>query len=524
MCNIICYINRQKKYYLYLNCVSIVSVIQVMKEIILKPLILILFVNFWLQGCDKSDNELNPSIEVQDFVWRGLNAYYLYQEDINDLSDRRFSSNQQLESYLSGYDTPGAIFNSLKKSTDSRSELIENFEINDLPLPLRTSFTSGMEFRLFKDSNILDTIIGVVSHILPNSQASNTNLSRGDFFYGVINDQTDTIFLREDNYKALLLDYPQDTLKLLMAYYDGDSLAKNDMRVDLVKKNYQYSPILLKNIFNLGAKNVGYLLYNNDFSDNYIEDINATILEFKNQSVNELIIDLRYAVGSYSDARTVSEIASMITGQFTDETFIKETWNTKSQTWFELNQPDSVITKFPTRLQNNTMISSLNLTDVYIILNGDGYSGSSATELLINSLKPYINVHVLGNKTRGDNLGAINLYDSPDYDAFNVNPNHTYSLRPSVLTFSNKEDETYNSGIIPTVSLCTSEDPLNLGELGEISEPLLDEILQYITTGDSGLNLTCNPFELEILYNSINSQRIFDRGTFIKQDLPNLGR
>lgn len=495
-----------------------------MKEIILKPLILILFVNFWLQGCDKSDNELNPSIEVQDFVWRGLNAYYLYQEDINDLSDRRFSSNQQLESYLSGYDTPGAIFNSLKKSTDSRSELIENFEINDLPLPLRTSFTSGMEFRLFKDSNILDTIIGVVSHILPNSQASNTNLSRGDFFYGVINDQTDTIFLREDNYKALLLDYPQDTLKLLMAYYDGDSLAKNDMRVDLVKKNYQYSPILLKNIFNLGAKNVGYLLYNNDFSDNYIEDINATILEFKNQSVNELIIDLRYAVGSYSDARTVSEIASMITGQFTDETFIKETWNTKSQTWFELNQPDSVITKFPTRLQNNTMISSLNLTDVYIILNGDGYSGSSATELLINSLKPYINVHVLGNKTRGDNLGAINLYDSPDYDAFNVNPNHTYSLRPSVLTFSNKEDETYNSGIIPTVSLCTSEDPLNLGELGEISEPLLDEILQYITTGDSGLNLTCNPFELEILYNSINSQRIFDRGTFIKQDLPNLGR
>lgn len=495
-----------------------------MKEIILKPLILILFVNFWLQGCDKSDNELNPSIEVQDFVWRGLNAYYLYQEDINDLSDRRFSSNQQLESYLSGYDTPGAIFNSLKKSTDSRSELIENFEINDLPLPLRTSFTSGMEFRLFKDSNILDTIIGVVSHILPNSQASNTNLSRGDFFYGVINDQTDTIFLREDNYKALLLDYPQDTLKLLMAYYDGDSLAKNDMRVDLVKKNYQYSPILLKNIFNLGAKNVGYLLYNNDFSDNYIEDINATILEFKNQSVNELIIDLRYAVGSYSDARTVSEIASMITGQFTDETFIKETWNTKSQTWFELNQPDSVITKFPTRLQNNTMISSLNLTDVYIILNGDGYSGSSATELLINSLKPYINVHVLGNKTRGDNLGAINLYDSPDYDAFNVNPNHTYSLRPSVLTFSNKEDETYNSGIIPTVSLCTSEDPLNLGELGEMSEPLLDEILQYITTGDSGLNLTCNPFELEILYNSINSQRIFDRGTFIKQDLPNLGR
>ena len=68
------------------------------------------------------------------------------------------------------------------------------------------------------------------------------------------------------------------------------------------------------------------------------------------------------------------------------------------------------------------------------------------------------------------------------------------------------------------------EDPLNLGELGETSDPLLDEVLQYITTGDSGLNLICNPFELEMLYNSINSQRVFDQGTFIKQDLPNLGR
>ena len=43
----------------------------------------------------------------------------------------------------------------------------------------------------------------------------------------------------------------------------------------------------------------------------------------------------------------------MITDQLTDQIFIKETWNNKAQTWFELNQPDSVVTKFPTRLQNN---------------------------------------------------------------------------------------------------------------------------------------------------------------------------
>jgi len=182
----------------------------------------------------------------------------------------------------------------------------------------------------------------------------------------------------------------------------------------------------------LGVKKAGYLLYNNDFSANYIGDLNATMQEFKNESVNELIIDLRYSIGSDSYAKTISEIASMITGQFPNEIFIKETWNEKAQSWFELNQPDSVLTRYPTTIYNNETINSLNLSDVYIILNGEGFTGSSSIELLINGLRPYINVHVLGNTTSGSNLGSIYLYDSPDYDFNDVNTNHMYSVAPSV--------------------------------------------------------------------------------------------
>ena len=217
-----------------------------MKEIILKPLILILFISISLQSCDRTDDVLNPAIEVQDFVWKGLNAYYLYQEDIADLSDTRFSSDLQLENYLGGFETPVDIFNSLKFPSDSRSLLIDDYTIEDSPLPLRSSFTTGMEFGLFKDPNRLDSIIGFVSHILPLSEASSDSISRGDFFYAIINEEADTIHLKEDNYRALLLNYPQDTLKLLMANFNGDTLIVNNQRVDLVKKNYQYPPILLK--------------------------------------------------------------------------------------------------------------------------------------------------------------------------------------------------------------------------------------------------------------------------------------
>ena len=90
-----------------------------MKEIILKPLILILFVSISLQSCDRTDDVLNPAIEVQDFVWKGLNAYYLYQEDIADLSDTRFSSDLQLENYLVGFDTPVDVFTSSNLSCNN---------------------------------------------------------------------------------------------------------------------------------------------------------------------------------------------------------------------------------------------------------------------------------------------------------------------------------------------------------------------------------------------------------------------
>jgi hypothetical protein len=32
------------------------------------------------------------NLEVQDFIWKGLNQYYLWQPDVPNLSDDRFAS------------------------------------------------------------------------------------------------------------------------------------------------------------------------------------------------------------------------------------------------------------------------------------------------------------------------------------------------------------------------------------------------------------------------------------------------
>jgi len=473
---------------------------------------------FTLFSCAEDLYEIPENLIVHDFVWKGLNAYYLYQDEIEDLSDRRFNSDHELNTYLNTFSNYNLLFSNLLITNDNTSSLIEDYTTIVEP-ELRTAFTNGLEFGLIKEQDS-DTIIGYVLDILPLSYASSQQISRGDYFSAIINIDNDTINLTKENYDDLLLNYNQDTLKLVMVDYNGIDVTPNSKKTELVKKSYTYNPTRFERTYISDGNTIGYLMYNNDFSKNYIEDLNNTVLNFKNQNINEFILDLRYNIGSGSYVENIKKIATMITGQFSDNVFLKEEWNVKAQPWFLANQPDSLITKFPTKLNSTTNINSLNLTDIYIVLNGSNFTGSSTIELLINSLKPYINLHIIGTQTSGNNTGSITLYNSEDYDFPLRNETHTTALQPKVLRFFNKDDQTYENGFTANLSICPNEDILNLGILGETSDPILNLVLNYIS-GNNVVSSNCNPNNFEFIYNSINAQREIDKGVFIKQDLPN---
>ena len=52
---------------------------------------LIVFFLFTL-SCSKTDNDIPQDFVLNNFIWKGLNAFYLWQEDINDLKDTRFNN------------------------------------------------------------------------------------------------------------------------------------------------------------------------------------------------------------------------------------------------------------------------------------------------------------------------------------------------------------------------------------------------------------------------------------------------
>jgi carboxyl-terminal processing protease len=481
------------RYFLKATCVLIVAV-------------------FFIQ-CSK-EFVLPEDLVVKDFVWKGLNAYYLYQDEIPDLADRRFNSDEELNTYLSSFTDYTTLFSSLLTAADIKSSLLEEYSDVETILP-RIGFLNGMEFGIIEAPGNTENVIGYVTHILPNSDAFSKDIIRGEFFNAANGTQ-----LTQGNFESILMN-GSNSLRLTMVAFDGITATPNSKIVALEKQNYVYDPVFLEKTFAIGTDNIGYLMYNNDLSKEAINSLNEVFLRFKSQEVNELILDLRYNISGGSFAQNITHLASMIAGQFTDEVFIKEQWNAKAQAWFEANEPDSLLTKFPAKLNEISKDTSLNLTAVSIILNGTNFSGSSAIELLINSLNPYINVQVIGTQTRGNNTGAITLYNSEDYDFPLRNETHTVALQPIVLSFFNKNDQTYSNGFTPDIMLCPNEDILDLGILGDPSEAILERVLKSITSSGSSTNTTCNSNNYIFLYNSINAQRAFDSGNFIKQNLPN---
>ena len=429
------------------------------KSLIVGLLVLLFFIPL---GCsDMDDNAVPSSLQVKDFVWKGLNLYYLWQADVPNLADNRFANQSELNEFLTTYSSPEDLFNALRvpNTIDKYSVIFNDYSVLEGLLSGNT-LNNGMDYGLRYKTGSTTDIYGWVRYIIPNSDASTKAIYRGNIFFA-INGTPLTI----DNYKTLLAN---NTYTVNFADYDGGAITPNGQSVSLTKTNLAENPILLSTVINQGTHNIGYLMYNGFYSS-YDGQLNTVFGSFQSQNVTDLVIDLRYNSGG--SINTATKLASMITGQFTGQVFAKQQWNAKAQSYYLSNNPGSLENKFMGGL------NSLQLNKVYILTSK---SSASASELLINCLKPFINVVQIGDVTTGKNVGSITLYDSPNFGKSNVNPSHKYAMQPIVLKIVNKDNfGDYTTGISPTTLF--QEDASSLGVLGNNDEPLLNIAINQIT-------------------------------------------
>ncbi len=446
-----------------------------MKNIFKVSFILLIFV-FGLQSCTDDDDKLleDSGTVVQNFIWRGLNYYYLYQANVPDLADNKFANPIALNNFLTTKGSPEnafqqllykpvALFPASGQAIDRFSVLVDDYDVlENLFQGIRK--TSGLAISFKYKSGNSGPLIGYVRYIVAGSNASTTAVKRGDLFYAV-----NGIVITDANLNTI---FANDNFTLNFANLNGGVFTPNGIDIAFTKTLITENPVAVNALLTVGTKKVAYLMYNS-FTANFNQELNSAFGQIKSQNVSDLVLDLRYNGGG--SVQTSAYLASMITGQFDNQVFAKEIWNPRIQSFYESSNPKQLINLFTNNI-DGVLANNLNLTKIYVLTTS---RTASASELIINGLKPYIQVIQIGTTTIGKNSGSVTLYDSSNFGKSGRNTSHKYAMQPLTFKVANRDGfGDYQNGIVP--NHIVEEDIANLGILGNANEPLLKKALDLI--------------------------------------------
>ncbi|GAB2798011.1 S41 family peptidase [Rhabdobacter roseus] len=172
---------------------------------------------------------------------------------------------------------------------------------------------------------------------------------------------------------------------------DGTTVTKA-----LAIADYSLNTVLYTNTYDLPGHKVGYLVFNSFTGTPSQNELAAAFTNFETAGIDELVVDLRYNGGG--DVGTQEFLANRIAPSKVGSAapMYSVFHNAKLASW--------------NKTVNFTKAGNLNLSRVFFITT----SGSaSASELLINNLKPYMDVKLIGQVTHGKPVGmyGFNVMD-----------------------------------------------------------------------------------------------------------------
>ena len=127
-----------------------------------------------LFGCQSDDDNNVPSdLRINNFIWKGLNQYYLWQADVPDLADDRFANQSELNDFLRQYPDHFEFFDHLRvdPSIDRFSVLFSDYTVLEGILS-GTTKNNGVDFGLRYKSGSTSDIFGWVRYILQKPSES----------------------------------------------------------------------------------------------------------------------------------------------------------------------------------------------------------------------------------------------------------------------------------------------------------------------------------------------------------------
>jgi C-terminal processing protease CtpA/Prc len=408
-------------------------------------------------GCDKDDPENDSSSDayVNTWIYDNMKTYYLWKDHIPSATDKTLA--------------PDAYFASLLYKPDDRFSWIQENYTDLLNMLSGVQKEAGYDFSLYyKDAQHAD-IVGAITYVKPNSPASQQGLRRGDIFIAINGTK-----ITADNYRSLTGKMSEAHTLGLATHPDWDSVTQT---ITLSVVEYKENPIFLDTTYDIGGTKIGYFVYNFFARDNgdvslaYEKELNTLFGKFKTAGINDLIIDLRYNGGGA--VTTSIALSSMIANQNVSDIFgIAQYNDILTSEYRKKYGSDYDKDYFVDKIANTTIsINKLGMSRLYVIATG---GTASASELVINGLRPYMPVFIVGDTTYGKNVGSYSLYEQNS-------TRNKWGMQPIVVKFANKNGESdYGNGFAPNVVVSERDGGFPFKQLGDIEETMLQATLDHL--------------------------------------------
>jgi carboxyl-terminal processing protease len=277
-----------------------------------------------------------------------------------------------------------------------------------------------------------------IKAVYPGSSADKEGLTRGMQITAIDGKTLGKNFDAEVGSINALLENTVTSAKLSGIDKDGKTFTKT-----LTRTSYTSSPVYKDKIFNVNGKKVGYMFYgrfsqltNGDSSTPSDKNLDPVFARFADAGVQDLIIDLRYNGGGF--VNSAEYLVNLIAPSTATGTMYYELYNPlmqKNEAKILSHQPltdgagkiryaanGRMLTYADvdfSRAENTSVFSKKgNLTGVKNVIFIVSGSTASASELTINSLKPFVNVRLIGETTYGKPVGFFPVTLENRYDVF----------------------------------------------------------------------------------------------------------
>jgi carboxyl-terminal processing protease len=333
------------------------------------------------------------------------------------------------------------------RTLDSTFSYITSREAND-------AFYSESQFIGFGLSTTLGDVDLRVTQVFPESPASEAGLSRGDRIVELGGRPVSTLIASGDIDTAFGASEIGVEIDIVFVNQTGARRQSH-----MIKRLVTIPTVSLTQVYNVRGRRVGYIFFRNFVQPSY-EALDAAFAELFAAGVDELVLDLRYNGGGL--VNVAQHLASYIGGARTDGLVFAEYFHNDKNTF------RNHIIRFESKAQQ------LRLDRLIVVTTN---ASASASELVINALRPFMPVVVIGGTTYGKPVGQYGIAFCDKL------------LAPVSFALRNADGQgDFFDGFAPD---CTAPDDAG-HQLGDPDEGSLKEAMTFATTG------ACSPRPLTL--------------------------